>query len=79
MGVQTLSRLVKRWCKDAGLNGNYASHSLRKTWGFMQRKQGRADVPLLMRAFGHATQQQTMDYLCIQDDEIDALYTELEL
>jgi len=33
---------------------------------------------LLVEAFGHATQRQTLDYLCIQPQEIQAVY-EMEL
>jgi len=32
-----------------------------------------------MEAFGHTTQKQTLDYLCIQSAEIQELYTKLEL
>jgi len=35
-------------------------------------------VPLLMEAFGHATQQQTLAYLGIQAEEIAQIY-EMEL
>jgi len=37
LSVPSLSRLVKQWCGDANLKGNYASHTLRKTWGYHQR------------------------------------------
>ena len=77
--VSTVNNLVKYWCRTAGLNGNYGSHTLRKTWGYMQRTQQDTAVPLLMTAFGHATQQQTLAYLCIQDEEIKSIYTSLEL
>ena len=36
-------------------------------------------IPLLMQAFGHATQQRTLGYLCIQDVEIESIYTALEI
>lgn len=77
--VPYLNNLVKAWCRKANLKGNYGSHSLRKTWGFMQRTKQDTPIPLLMQAFGHATQHQTLDYLCIQDEEIDSIYTSLEL
>lgn len=76
--VSVVSQMVKRWCAEAGLKGNYGSHTLRKTWGYHQRMQGKAALPLLMEAFGHATQRQTLDYLCIQSEEIQELYA-LEL
>ncbi len=76
--VSVVSQMVKGWCADAGLPGNYGSHSLRKTWGYQQRVERKAPIPLLMEAFGHATQRQTLDYLCIQAEEIQELYA-LEL
>ena len=76
--VPYVNNLVKAWCRNVGLKGNYGSHSLRKTWGYHQRTQKNAPVPLLMEAFGHTTQKQTMDYLCIQAEEIRDLYS-LEL
>ncbi len=35
-------------------------------------------IPLLMEAFGHTTQQQTLQYLGIQSEEISAI-DDLEL
>jgi len=76
--VSTFGNMVKGWCRETGMKGNFGSHSLRKTWGYHQRVQNKAAVPLLMEAFGHATQQQTLEYLCIQSEEIQELYA-LEL
>jgi hypothetical protein len=50
---------------------------MRKTWGFWQYKRGKP-IPLLMEAFGHTSQKQTLDYLCIQAEEVAELY-DLEL
>ncbi len=77
--ISTLNNLVKMWCKNANLKGNYGSHTLRKTWGFMQRKKQDTPVPLLMQALGHATRRQTMEYLCIQAMKIENVYTAMEL
>ena len=76
--VSSVDHLVKLWCKNVGLKGNYGSHSLRKTWGYQQRIQKNAPVPLLMEAFCHTSQKQTLDYLGIQSHEIQDLYA-LEL
>jgi integrase len=75
--VPTVTNMVKRWCVNAGLKGNYGSHTLRKTWGFWQYKRG-TPLPLLMEAFGHQTQQQTLAYLCIQAKEVAQIF-EMEL
>lgn len=77
--VSTVSTYVKKWCQDAGLAGNYASHTLRKSWGFWQRVANDVPIPILMVAFGHSTQQQTLSYLGIQDKEIAQIYLNLEL
>jgi len=82
--VSPLNHMLKRWCKDAGLIGNYGSHTLRKTWGYHQlrsnsRIRPHLVLPLLMEAYGHATQQQTLQYLCIQSDEVANLFMEMEL
>jgi integrase len=73
LGVPEVSRKVKGWCQDIRLDGNYGSHSLRKTWGFWQYKRG-TPIPLLMEAFGHQTQRQTMAYLGIQAMEVAQIF-----
>lgn len=70
----SLSRLVKQWCASINLKGNYASHSLRKTWGYHHRVTVGTDIPTLMSCLNHSTQRQTLDYLCIQPDEIKNVY-----
>jgi integrase len=70
----SLSRMVKGWCSQINLKGNYASHSLRKTWGYQQRVQFGTGIPVLMECFNHSTQKQTLDYLCVQDEEIKSVY-----
>jgi integrase len=79
LNVSSLNRMVKKWCAEAILTGNYGSHSLRKTWGYHQRIQNNAPLPLLTEAYGHSSQKQTLDYLGIQGDEIQQLYMALEL
>ncbi|KAI9130016.1 tyrosine-type recombinase/integrase [Acaryochloris sp. CCMEE 5410] len=71
--VPAVNAMVKQWCRWGGLKGNYGSHTLRKTWGYWQY-QNRTPIPLLMEAYGHQTQQQTLAYLCIQAPEIAEIY-----
>jgi integrase len=72
--VSSLSTLVKKWCKDINLKGNYASHTLRKTWGYHQRVTFGVGIPELMVCFNHTSQKQTLDYLCVQPEEIKNIY-----
>lgn len=78
ISVSSINRLVKRWCEDVGLKGNFGSHTLRKTWGYHQRQAG-TDIPTLMAMFNHSTQKQTLDYLCIQAEEIQDAYLKVNL
>lgn len=77
--VSSVNRLVKTWCSDINLTGNYGSHTLRKTFGFMQRTQLNTGIPELMVMFNHSSQKQTLDYLCIQPEEIESAYLKLNL
>jgi len=72
--VPYLNSLVKSWCKEINLKGNYGSHSLRKTFGYMHRTINKTDLPTLMQMFNHSSQKQTLDYLCIQPEEIKNAY-----
>ena len=69
-----LWRLVKSWCAAINLPGHYGAHTLRKTWGYQQRVRFGVDIATLMHVFGHASQRQTLAYLCIQPEEIRSVY-----
>jgi len=72
--VPYLSTLVKGWCREINLVGNFGSHTLRKTFGHMHRVINKTDLPTLMEMFNHSTQKQTLTYLGIQDEEIKSAY-----
>jgi integrase len=72
--VESVHRLVKGWCRNIGLKGNYGSHSLRKTFGYHQRVTFGVSLPELMVVFNHSSQQETLNYLCVQPDEIRSVY-----
>jgi integrase len=72
--VPSVHRLVKGWCRAIHLQGNYGSHTLRKTWGYHQRVSFGIGLPELMTCFNHSTQRQTLAYLCVQPDEIRNIY-----
>lgn len=74
LSVAYLNNLVKKWCKAINLKGNYGSHTLRKTFGHIQSVVFGASLPDLMVCYNHATQKQTLAYLCIQPEEIKKIY-----
>ncbi|MDD2500281.1 MAG: tyrosine-type recombinase/integrase [Geobacter sp.] len=72
--VSYLNSLVKGWCKEINLRGNYGAHSLRKTFGYIHRTVFGTDIPTLMEMFNHSSQRQTLTYLGIQPREIKDAY-----
>lgn len=72
--VSYLNSLVKGWCREINLKGNYGSHTLRKTFGYIHRTVFNTDIPTLMQMFNHSTQKQTLVYLGIQPSEIKDAY-----
>ena len=74
LSVSYVTRLVKGWCREINLKGQYASHSLRKTFGYHQRVTHGVALPIQVEVFDHSTQRQTLDYLCVQDEEIHEVY-----
>lgn len=77
--VSTMNNLVKKWCSSAGLKGNYGSHSLRKTWGYMHIELKDTAVGLITQAFGQTTSKQTLSYLCLEDQELKVRASTLNL
>lgn len=74
LSVPYLNNLVKGWCQKINLKGNYGSHTLRKTFGYIHRTVHKTDIPTLMTMFNHSTQKQTLTYLGIQASEIQDAY-----
>lgn len=72
--VPYLNNLVKSWCREINLKGNFGSHTLRKTFGYIHRTVFNTDIPTLMQMFNHSSQQQTLVYLGIQPAEIKDAY-----
>jgi integrase len=72
--VPSVNRLVKQWCRAINLKGNCGSHTLRKTFGYHQRVTFGRGIPELMTVFNHRSQRETLDYLCVQPDEVKSLY-----
>ena len=67
---QSVGRLVKTWCKDINLKGNYGAHTLRKTWGYHQRVNHGVGFEILCKRYNHSSPSITMGYLGIEDKEV---------
>lgn len=78
MTIQRLHQLVRQWTADAGVQGRFGTHSLRKTYGYQLRIRG-VDIVTLMKVFGHSSQSVTLRYIGLEQDEIDEANLKLNL
>jgi len=71
--VSSTNLLVKNWCKSINLQGNYGTHSLRETFGYIQREKFGVGIEILMKRFNHSSQYVTQRYLGIDDKEVNGI------
>lgn len=74
MTVSTLNNMVKLWCLRANIKGNFGSHTLRKTWAFIQYKVFGTDLALISRELNHSSLRTTYAYLGIMPDDVRQAY-----
>jgi integrase len=67
---QAVSKLVKKWTRSINLKGNFGAHTLRKTWGYIQRTMHGVGFEIICKRYNHSSPAITMRYLGIQDKEV---------
>jgi len=68
---ETVNKMVKKWTKS--FKGNYGTHTLRKTFGYIQRTKYGVSSEVLCKRFGHSSPSITMRYLGIDDREVNGI------
>jgi integrase len=68
---ETVNKMIKVWTKL--LKGNYGTHTLRKTFGYIQRTKYGVSFEVLCKRFGHSSPAITMRYLGIDDKEVKGI------
>lgn len=72
LSIQAVNALLKKWTRAINLNhGNYGAHTLRKTFGFIQRTKFGVGFELLAKRFNHSSPTTTMRYLGLTSDEVN--------
>lgn len=82
MTRKSADRILKEVGEALGLDVHVATHTLRKTFAYHQMVMSNNDprkLLLLQKMFGHSTSAQTLDYIGITGEEIEAAYMELNL
>ena len=77
--IQAVNAYIKQWTSAINLKGNYGAHSLRKTWGYIQRIHYGVGFELICKRFNHQSPAVTMRYLGISDKEVQNILTNNEV
>ncbi len=73
LSVGTVNAMIKDWCESINLKGNYGTHTMRKTFGYIQRVKYGVGWELLCKRFNHSSPSITMRYLGIEDKEVNGI------
>jgi integrase len=68
---ETVNKMIKEWTKS--FKGNYGTHTLRKTFGYIQRTKYGVSFEVLCKRYGHSSPAITMRYLGIDDREVKGI------
>jgi len=68
--IQHVNYLLKKWTGAINLKGNFGAHSLRKTFGYIQRVEFGVGFDVIARRYNHTNPAVTMRYLGIEDKEV---------
>ena len=65
--------MVQQWTDSINLKGHFGSHSLRKTWGYIQRKEFGMPIELIQERYKHSSPAITRLYLGIEREEVEEI------
>ena len=82
ISVDSLYRIIKDTAKEAKIEKNIGSHSLRKTWGFWQWHNATdksEKLDMLQECFKHSSSLTTLRYIGLMDEEKKSMYESIDL
>ena len=71
-------RMIRNAAESVEIQEKVSCHSLRKTFGYRAWKQG-ADPIVIMLIYNHSSFEITKRYLCIEQDDKDAVFRDIQL
>ena len=71
-------RILKNACREAGVNLNFGTHTLRKTFGYHFYKQYK-DLKYLQKLFNHSSINTTMEYIDLEKNSDEIKYSSFNL
>ena len=82
MEYHAFYEMLKKTAKEAGIEENIGTHSLRKTWGFWcwhNAVDKSKALVTLQQCFNHSSVQTTLKYIGLLDVEIKEMYDSMKL
>jgi integrase len=74
MSVSYVTRLLKSWAGEAGIEGKIATHTMRKTFVRLQHDVFGTKMSTLMFALNHSNERQTLAYMGRLSDDVESAY-----
>lgn len=76
LSTDSVYRILKAVTEELRLPGRYGSHTMRKTWGYLQFHSNPTPLRMatLMAAFNHARERETMLYLGLEREDLDEAF-----
>ena len=75
MSTSTFGKLVKKWCAEVGLKGQFSAHTTRKAWIRLQIDHFGTPLPVVMTAVNHSDPKITLAYCGKLSDEVQLAYS----
>ena len=77
--IPSLNRLIKNWTDSINLKGKFGTHTLRKTWGYVQRTEFGVPIEKITQRYLHSSPAVTMVYLGLQTQEVEDILVNNEI
>lgn len=71
------SRLIKSWCQAVGLEGNFSSHTARKTGVRIRYDEHDVSLATLMHCLNHTSESTTLIYMGRMQADVAAAYAQV--
>lgn len=72
--VASWGRMVKAWCREVGFDGNFSSHTCRKTGVRVRYDEHGTSLATLMHMLSHTSEATTLIYMGKMTDEVERAY-----
>lgn len=70
MRLDSVNRMVKKWCKDVGVKEKVGCRTLRKSFGYHLYHSG-VSVEVIQKRFNHSSGNITLRYIGIDEEKVE--------